>query len=723
MQGRARREVLASVASIGRIASPSQGVSYYEKDGPAHREARAWAGKGAEAPRLSSPVEPEAFRGFLEGEVPGGRRLARRDLNGNIHHRPGRDVTLSAPKSVSLMALVGGDERIVAAHDRAVGKTLAWVERNAVETRKQDKASGAMVRVGGQKMVAATFRHDTSRNLDPQLHTHAVIANMVPGEDGKWRTMVDDGLFAGKMAIGAIYRGELGYGIEKTHPDGRFEIAGESREVVEAFSTRRAEIEAAMEERGLDETGKNPHLAARAALMTRAKKRDVDKGELRQSWERQAAELSFSAEAVLAKARQAERERPVPDLFTGAGYRAAEAASWAVAHVSEREAVFGHADLLAATLTREPGAVTVEAAERAIAALEREGGLHAARGLGHGKHWTTDAAMARESEAIALMRAGQGAERSIMRRWIAETKLHRGRPNEGQKEAVKMVLSSKHRVIGVQGYAGMGKTTMLNRLRTLGESRGYRAVGLAPSVSAARTLERESGIESETIQRFLARHAGIAEGRGTAKGLRNLRERFSKTVLVVDESSLASSEQMQGLLRAATTLRVLRVVLVGDEKQLGAVEAGKPFEQLRRAGMQTAVMDEILRQRDMDLKEAVRAVLAGEVRTAFEKLGERIAQVDRADLGAEAAERWLSLSPEQRVAAGVIAPTRALRDEINTRIREHLVAEGVVSGPARQGEKLVPRDLTRAEMARASNYSARVNPEVNTTKETECVGA
>ena len=730
MQGRARREVLASVASIGRIASPSQGVSYYEKDGPAHREARAWAGKGAEAPRLSSPVEPEAFRGFLEGEVPGGRRLGRRDLNGNIHHRPGRDVTLSAPKSVSLMALVGGDERIVAAHDRAVGKTLAWVERNAVETRKQDKASGAMVRVGGQKMVAATFRHDTSRNLDPQLHTHAVIANMVPGEDGKWRTMVDDGLFAGKMAIGASYRGELaeglrelGYGIEKTHPDGRFEIAGVSRKVVEAFSTRRAEIEAAMEERGLGETGENPHLAARAALMTRAKKRDVDKGELRQSWERQAAELSFSAEAVLAKARQAERERPVPDLFTGAGYRAAEAASWAVAHVSEREAVFGHADLLAATLTREPGAVTVEAAERAIAALEREGGLHAARGLGHGKHWTTDAAMARESEAIALMRAGQGAERSIMRRWIAETKLHRGRPNEGQKEAVKMVLSSKHRVIGVQGYAGMGKTTMLNRLRTLGESRGYRAVGLAPSVSAARTLERESGIESETIQRFLARHAGIAEGRGTAKGLRNLRERFSKTVLVVDESSLASSEQMQGLLRAATTLRVLRVALVGDEKQLGAVEAGKPFEQLRRTGMQTAVMDEILRQRDMDLKEAVRAVLAGEVRTAFEKLGERIAQVDRADLGAEAAERWLSLSPEQRVAAGVIAPTRALRDEINTRIREHLVAEGVVSGPARQGEKLVPRDLTRAEMARASNYSARVNPEVNTTKETECVGA
>ena len=185
-----------------------------------------------------------------------------------------------------------------------------------------------------------------------------------------------------------------------------------------------------------------------------------------------------------------------------------------------------------------------------------------------------------------------------------------------------------------------------------------------------------------------------------------MRGSFSKTVLIVDESSLASSEQMRGLLKAATTLRVPRVVLVGDEKQLGAVEAGKPFEQLRRAGMQTAVMDEILRQRDMEIKEAVRAGLAGEVKTAFDKLGDRIAQVEREDVGAEAAARWLKLSPEQRAETGVIAPTRALRDEINERIRENLIAEGAVSGPARRGEKLVSRGLTRAEMARASNYSA-----------------
>ena len=175
-------------------------------------------------------------------------------------------------------------------------------------------------------MVAATFRHDTSRNLDPQLHTHCVIANMVQGGEGKWRTMVNDELYREKMAIGAIYRAELaeglkelGYGIEKTHPDGRFEIEGVPRDVIEAFSTRRAEIEAAMAERGLGTTADNPHLAARATLMTRAHKRDVDKGRLRETWKLQASMLGFSPDAIHANARQAEREGPPPDLFTQPG--------------------------------------------------------------------------------------------------------------------------------------------------------------------------------------------------------------------------------------------------------------------------------------------------------------------------------------------------------------------------------------------------------------------
>ena len=199
-------------------------------------------------------------------------------------HRPGRDLTLSAPKSVSLAALVGGDDRILDAHDRAVKRTLQWVEREVAETRLSDPATGAMTRAGKQKIVAAAFRHDTSRNLDPQLHTHAVIANMVRSGDGTWRTMANEKALplqdAHRRACTAANwpadLKDLGYRIEKSHADGRFEIGGVSREVVEAFSTRRAAIVAAMNERNLGDSKDNPRLAERAALMTRAHKRDVD---------------------------------------------------------------------------------------------------------------------------------------------------------------------------------------------------------------------------------------------------------------------------------------------------------------------------------------------------------------------------------------------------------------------------------------------------------------
>ena len=426
------------------------------------------------------------------------------------------------------------------------------------------------------------------------------------------------------------------------------------RRVIEVFSTRRAEIEAAMRARDLGTPGDHPHLAARAALMTRAHKRDVDKGALRDAWSRQASELGFSAEAVTgcSQGRETELEPMQADLFASRDVIAAETATWAVEHLSEREAVFSHADLLAATLGCDPGAVSVDAAERAIGAMARDGRLHNAKGLDHGRNWTTDATVARESETIALMRAGQDASKTVMRRWVVETRLHRGRLTEGQKDAAKTILAAKDRVIGIQGYAGTGKTTMLNRVRSLAERRDYKMRGLAPSASAARTLANESGIETETLQRFLARHAGSAEDRGSAKGLRNLRASFSKTLLAVDESSLASTGQMRDLLKIATALRVPRLVLVGDEKQLDGVEAGKPFAQLKRAGMQTVVMNEIVRQRDAELKESVRASLAGDIKAAFERLGDRVSEVPKDQLGADVATRWLKLSPREREMTG-----------------------------------------------------------------------
>ena len=722
--------------SIGALASAGQGASYYERDGyyakddPDHRAASAWAGRGAEELGLKGPVDPEVFRQVLEGRVPDGsgtrlgRRIGVRGKDGEILHRPGRDLTFSAPKSVSIAALVGGDGRIVEAHDRAVAATLAWVEKNAAGTRMKDAVTGQMVREGNQKTVAATFRHDTSRNLDPQLHTHSVIANMVQGEDGKWRSMANEGLYARQKPIGMLYRSELaagltklGYEIEKTHADGRFEIAGVPREAVEAFSTRRAEIEAAMAERGLGNSADNPRLAERAALMTRAAKRDIDRGELRDVWTKQAADLGLDAGALAAEAaaqaaapalnvrEAAARAGRVPDGPAPDRSPAAEAVAWAMAHLCEREAVFARADLLAAALARAPGRVAIAEAEREVAALEKAGSLHAVNLPGAEDSLATGRTAGEERETVALMRSGQGRGRAPMRGWVVQGHLSRGPLTAGQKDAVKLILSAKDRVVGVQGYAGAGKTTMLDRARTLAEKKGWRTIGLAPSASAVQTLASEAGIESETLQRFLACNAGVAEGRLTRKGAKEMRAAFAKTVLVVDEGSLASTVQARDLLRIANEVRIPRVVLVGDAKQLDAVDAGKPFAQLQAAGMQTATMDEIMRQRDPDLKQAVEASLAGEIGKAFDKLGSNVAEVKPDNIAGAVAARWLRLGPEGRANTGVMAPSHELRQAINGHIRERLAREGGIHGPTFESQRLVSKGYTNAEKALAGNYA------------------
>ncbi len=721
------------VASIGAVASPAQGASYYERDGyyardsPDHRQASAWAGKGAAELGLQGQVDSDTFRAVLQGRVPdgSGRRLGRVGKDGEFHHRPGRDLTFSAPKSVSLAALVDGDARVIDAHDRAVVRALDWFERNVAETRMKDPETGRMVRTGGQKTVISTFRHDASRNLDPALHTHSVIANMVLGEDGKWRTMANERLYASKMLLGALYRNELagelanlGYGIEKTHADGRFEIAGVPRDVIEAYSTRRAEIEAAMAERGMGGTAENQRLAQRAALFTRAAKRDVDRAALRESWLDQATALGFDArgfaadaaarQAGLDAARETAREdgggRAAVEV-TGDGGAPAAAAAWSVAHLSEREAVFSRTDLLAAALAFGPGAAPTREIEREVAALEKAGTLHAARLPGMDGLLTTDRALADERETIALMEAGQGRGAVPMRGRAVDKALRNGPLTHGQKEAVRLILSDKDRTVGVQGFAGTGKTTMLRRARALMEKKGYEVRGLAPSASAARTLEAEAGIGSETLQRFLARYAGVAQGRMTRKGAREMRAAFRKTALVVDEGSLASTVQTRDLLRIADALRIPRVVLVGDAKQLDAVDAGKPFAQLQAAGMKTAVMDEIMRQRDPDLKQAVEASLAGEIGRAFEKLGPNVAEVKPDNLPGAAAARWLALSSDARASTGLMAPSHTLRERINEIVRERLVRDGAVHGPAMNAERLVSRGYTDAEKTLAANYA------------------
>jgi len=195
--------------------SGAGGENYYARRDDEHREASRWRGSGAAALGLRGHVEPGEFRRVLQGYVPGTDIRLGRLRDGEHEHRPGVDITLSAPKSVSLEALLGGRgaARAMRAHDAAVRATLAFIETRLLRTRRWKERRS--VQVNAPALVAATFRHVTSRNNDPQLHTHCVIANMTR-DGGQWRSAEIGLLRRSEKLIGAFYRNELAHRLRKS---------------------------------------------------------------------------------------------------------------------------------------------------------------------------------------------------------------------------------------------------------------------------------------------------------------------------------------------------------------------------------------------------------------------------------------------------------------------------------------------------------------------------
>ena len=744
------------VATVVELRSSALAVSYYEKDGyyakdsPEHRDASFWAGAAARDAGLRAHVLPREFEDVLSGWVPGTELRLGRMREGERDHRPGWDITFSAPKSVSLEALVTGDRRVIRAHDDAVRATLGWIESELLETRGWDPATRRRPRVKADGMVVAGFRHLTSRDQDPQLHTHCVLANMTRNPAGEWRSVEPTRIRRSVRLIGAYYRNELARRLQALEmavtptlvgniPG--FELAGYGRSFLDAFSGRRREILAHLERLGLPYT---PALAQMAALHTRRRKRDTGLAELVPAWRARARALGLRRDkAALRPARPLDPdtgkpvpppEVPAPDLPANelrslrrapklpplppnpreshapaagtAGEVSAEpetgvleAVARAVAHAAERRTTIPEAEIRAVALGHAPGRYGLDEIDAAIARLVAGGELIAVERRGMDRAFVTDGAVKAERRILASMRAGRGTGAALADAATVEARLGASRLTAGQREAVRTVLLSDDLVVGVQGHAGSGKTTMLRTAKAL--LGGRTILGLAPSAAAARVLEREAGVRSRTLQYFLTRFADLADDDALARA----REEYGGAVLAVDEASMIDTVRMQALLAIAARLGVARVALVGDTAQLRAVDAGQPFRLLQKAGMRTATMDEVLRQRDPELLSAVGLARGGEAGEAIRTLGgERVIEAAREDLGREAARRWLALPPGERGDTLLLAPTHAIRRQANEAAREGLAREGRLHGRTLTVDRLVDRRLTRAQAADIASY-------------------
>lgn len=722
--------------SVSNVSGGAAASGYYKTEGyykagsPEAEAAAQWHGKAAEALAIAGrqefqgTVDDGVFTDVLDGRAPSLERDEKgnwkddkelgRWVDGERQHRPGIDLTFSAAKSVSVMALVAKDDRIVAAHDAAVKAAVTYVEENMVSTRRQNSA-GEMEVVEGGKIIAGLFRHDTSRSLDPQLHTHAVIANMVLNPDGKWSSLRNDEIFKGKMLAGEIYRSELaanlrdlGYTVERRGKNAIPEIVGVSEKLLDTFSKRSAAIDAALERRGLEDTPENRALAA---LATReAKSGNLDRDQLQREWSVEAARAGQSIhelgmlkdQATFRKTLELPGVTRVEGIVPHAERQASEALSFAVAHLSERQSVYSRDDILRTVLQRVDR-VRLDHVEQAIKVARDSGALLDAGRNGRKQVFTDKETLATEREVIREYRLGRNDTKidlpsygtSRMSGEASLTKmLSRTTLTEGQQDAVTTALTGTSRFVGVQGYAGTGKTFMVETLNKYAERAGYQLDGLAPSGRAVEAL-KEAIPTATTLQSWLVQiRAGGTPGA----------EDKSKRILVVDEAGMIPSRDILDLMRFANAQGYARVVLVGDVKQLDAVEAGQPFQQLQRAGMPTAIMADIQRQRTEAGREAVLHAIKGEIKEAMGKI-DRVSELqDGESLSAGVASRWLGLMQHDRDRTGIVVLTNAVRKEINEQIRDGLKAEMRIGAEDVELHGLRPLGLTRAAAADARSY-------------------
>ena len=621
--------------------------------GEAGRAPSAWVGAGARRLGLSGSVSDAGLRRAFAGEHPRHGDLLR--------HRRGPqrnaaiDLTFSAPKSVSLLFGVGATDveaTVRAAHDEAVTAALGYLERRAARVRRGRNGTRVLPAEG---FVAATFRHRASRAGDPQLHTHAVVANMARGPDGRWTALDARPIYAHAMAAGCLYQAvlrerltaELGVTWAPVR-DGLAELDGVPAEVLRAFSRRRVEIEAELARRGTS----GPAATEAAALATRRRKDvDVDGEALRRDWQQRAADLGFKPTTVVGCGRSPaltrRQEATIYDDLAGPD------------GLTARRSSFTAPDVVAAIASVLPAGldIDVEGIEALAARFLDSERLVPLASSGE-RRWSTTELLGTERRLVALAHGRRCAGRGLA---DAEALSHAclGRPSlsDEQRTAVRRLTSDGDGIVVVIGVAGAGKTFALRTCADAWRASGTPVCGAAVARRAARELETGAGIPSTSIRALLIR----LDDRPLQTG----------TVLVIDEAGMAGTRALAALAEAVDTADG-KLVLVGDDRQLDSIDAGGAFRALARRGPSIQLSQNRRQVHEWE-HTAAAALRDGDPRAALVAYArhDRITVTHR---GEEARQRLISDWIAQGATQDVVMLAHRRRDvaDLNLRARRHL---------------------------------------------------
>src|SRR5271157_274527 len=682
----------------------------------------SWAGKGAEFFGIAGQqIEPqnEAFLRLFSGQTPEGEKLKPHESE-----IIGYDFQCSAQKSVSIMAILGGDDRLFEAHRTAVTQayeklqTLACVQGRDEQGNKHRTTTGVL--------CSARFEHDTSRALDPHIHTHFATANFSISEAGKryaleTHDMIKAIRYAGKVYQSAVRRNveNLGYRTRDKFSDkGQlegFEIDGISDELCEKYSQRRGEIEqeiaAFKSVYGREPTAAEIHIIAKETRG--AKLADISTQEVRaRQRERASAEELAQIERVKAQALNARKENQT------ANTDAAELVSLVRDHLAERNATFGEHDLIAEALNRGMGKVSLSGLEAAIQAdtelVRLDDQANAMRIL------TDRTNLAQEQESVAFVNSMIGTRDPINAAFVPFSDLverdgawlridaARGVTEDysEQREAVDAMLKTTDQVFALRGLAGAGKTTALKEFDAGVRAAGKTHILLAPTTKAVEALRREiPGARVQTVEAFLLGARARESGR------------LKDAVITVDEWGLLSNRSGHALLAVARA-NGADVRFVGDTRQHVGVEAGDFGRTLEEhSKLRSVTVSQIRRQRDPEYRAAVADMAARRTKEGLDKLDQKgWIHEEKSGYLIEAARRYLELSDygrklvtergEPHVLA--VGPTHAEIRAFTADVRQQMKERGALSGPVTKRRAFVPHDTTRALRRDSNSYTPGV---------------
>lgn len=675
-------------------------VDYYCGYVAAGGDPGIWLGQGAAALGLPAVVEDAAFRALAAGMAPDGSApLVRIQVNRTM----GWDFTFSAPKSTSLaMALhpdPGVRQAVRDAHDGAVAAAVGFLEETAGRSRRGLGGRDGHV---AARLVVAGFAHKSSRERDPQLHTHCLVLNVGLGADGRWGAVDSRFLFRRRMAAGAVYRAELRRRIaaiggrwEPADDRGLSELSGIDRRILRHFSRRRVDIEHQLSLWGAE----GARSAQAATLATRATKVDVEWAELTAEWEARAAAVGLDPVTLAAcldgtDRRQALTASQIDDearRLLGPGGLTAEVAAfrhddvvraWAAAAVqgATRAELEGLTDRLLSQADIVPLAVADAAGSVLEAGRSAPGGVvrlipypEGASPRTEPRYTTTDMLAVEAGLVEVALRIKSSGVSQVPERMVADaiaTVARAGRPlTDEQAGMVGRLCRSGDGVEVVVGVPGAGKSHALGVARAAWESSGHRVFGAALAAEAAAHLESSSGIASVTVASLLAMlgQPDVAVRRGD--------------VVVVDEAAMVDTRRLARLATHTATAGA-KLVLVGDDRQLPAIEAGGAFTGLAaRLGASRLVTNG--RQVDAWERDALAAVREGrvaEAAAAYVAHGRVRRADDPAALIEAAVEGWWN-SISSGADAAILAYRRAAVAELNALARARMAGAGRLTGP------------------------------------------